>query len=91
MRDDGHVPAITICFDNLAYPRGRCRLRPQTGHMLRGSVAAGSNPDADSARMEKIARIRKAIAEGRYHVSAEDLAEAMIQHLVRDSRKDAEV
>jgi anti-sigma28 factor (negative regulator of flagellin synthesis) len=37
---------------------------------------------ASPARMEHLARIRAAIAEGRYHVSAADLAEKLIHHMV---------
>ncbi len=38
------------------------------------------------ARMEHIARIRIAIAEGRYHVSAADLAQKLIDHMVANRR-----
>lgn len=34
------------------------------------------------ARMEHLADIRTAIAEGRYHVSAADLAQKLIDHMV---------
>ena len=37
---------------------------------------------ASPARMEHLARIRAAIAEGRYHVSAADLAQKLIDHMV---------
>jgi anti-sigma28 factor (negative regulator of flagellin synthesis) len=39
--------------------------------------SAGSPP-----RMENIARIGRAIAEGRYHVSAADLAKKLIHHML---------
>lgn len=40
-------------------------------------------PSTDSyLRMEHIARIRTAIAEGRYHVSAADLAQKLIHHML---------
>src|ERR1700734_497523 len=40
-------------------------------------------PSAGShARMEHIARIRTALAEGRYHISAADLAQKLIDHMI---------
>jgi anti-sigma28 factor (negative regulator of flagellin synthesis) len=47
--------------------------------------AAGAEEasSADShSRMEHIACIRTAIAEGRYHVSAADLAQKLIDHMI---------
>ncbi len=37
---------------------------------------------ASPARMEHLVRIRAAIAEGRYHVSAADLAQKLIDHMI---------
>ncbi len=37
---------------------------------------------SSAVRMEHIARIRTAIAEGRYHVSAADLAQKLVDHMV---------
>jgi len=53
-------------------------------HSIRRRAARGDElSSADSpARMEHIARLRTAIAEGRYHVSADDLAQKMIDHML---------
>ena len=55
---------------------------------IRRRAAEAERPSsADSqARMEHIARIRTAIAEGRYHVSAADLAQKLIDHIVANRR-----
>jgi flagellar biosynthesis anti-sigma factor FlgM len=51
---------------------------------IRKRAAGAEEPSsADShARMERIAFIRTAIAEGRYHVSAADLAQKLIDHMI---------
>jgi flagellar biosynthesis anti-sigma factor FlgM len=50
---------------------------------IRRRAAGAEEPSSDSnVRMEQIARIRAAIAEGRYHVSAADLAQKLIDHMV---------
>ena len=51
---------------------------------IRRHAAGAEQPSsgASLARMEHIARIRTAIAEGRYHVSAADLAEKLIDYMV---------
>jgi anti-sigma28 factor (negative regulator of flagellin synthesis) len=41
-----------------------------------------SHPAPSAARMEHIARIQDAIAAGRYHVSAADLAQKLIDHIL---------
>jgi anti-sigma28 factor (negative regulator of flagellin synthesis) len=46
-----------------------------------GKVEEPSSADSH-ARMEHLAGIRTAIAEGRYHVSAADLAQKLIDHMV---------
>jgi anti-sigma28 factor (negative regulator of flagellin synthesis) len=38
--------------------------------------------DLDPIRAEKIARIKKAMDDGTYHVSAEELADKLIQHML---------
>lgn len=48
-----------------------------------GSHAAGL-ADSARARQERLAGIREAIAEGRYRVSSEDLAQALINHLIKE-------
>jgi anti-sigma28 factor (negative regulator of flagellin synthesis) len=35
----------------------------------------------DDVRLEKIANIKKALADGTYHVSAEELARKLIEHM----------
>ncbi len=51
---------------------------------IRRRAAGVEDPSsADSPlRTEHIARIRAAIAEGRYHVSAADLAQKLIDHML---------
>jgi anti-sigma28 factor (negative regulator of flagellin synthesis) len=51
---------------------------------IRRRAAGADEPfSADSHhRMEHIARIRTAIAEGRYHVSAPDLAQKLIDQMI---------
>ena len=51
---------------------------------IRRRAAEAEDPFAAAAhaRMERIARIRNAIAEGRYHVSPEDLSEKLINHML---------
>jgi flagellar biosynthesis anti-sigma factor FlgM len=36
----------------------------------------------DAARAEKIEKIRKALADGTYHVSAEEVARKLIEHML---------
>jgi flagellar biosynthesis anti-sigma factor FlgM len=35
----------------------------------------------DEERLQKIAKIKQAIADGTYHVSAQDVAEKIIEHM----------
>ena len=57
--------------------------RDQLRSIRRRAAAAEESFSADAhARMEHIARIRTAIAEGRYHVSAADLVQKLIDHML---------
>ncbi len=51
---------------------------------IRRRAAGVEEPTADDsdARMERIARLRTAIAEGRYHLSADELAQKLIAHML---------
>jgi flagellar biosynthesis anti-sigma factor FlgM len=37
--------------------------------------------DVDEERLKKIAGIKQAIADGTYHISAQDVAEKIIEHM----------
>jgi anti-sigma28 factor (negative regulator of flagellin synthesis) len=38
----------------------------------------------DDVRLEKIDRLRKSLADNTYHVSSEDLAQKMIDHMLQE-------
>jgi anti-sigma28 factor (negative regulator of flagellin synthesis) len=40
------------------------------------------NDPIDEARLEKIANLKKAVADGTYNVSAEELADKLIKHML---------
>jgi flagellar biosynthesis anti-sigma factor FlgM len=45
-------------------------------------MAFASSPEISDVRMEKVVRIRAAIASGSYRVSSADLAQKMIVHML---------
>ena len=45
----------------------------------------GQTPDI---RSEKVAALKKAVAEGRYQVSAEDIAAKMVKEIIVESNKE---
>ncbi len=49
-----------------------------------GSAPALGSPiqDVDAVRTQKITKISQALADGSYHVSASDLAEKLIEHML---------
>jgi anti-sigma28 factor (negative regulator of flagellin synthesis) len=49
----------------------------------RAAGAPSHSPPDSRLRMEHVARLRTAIANGSYHVSAEDLAQKMIDTLLK--------
>ena len=40
-------------------------------------------PDAEEARQQKIARIKKAVEDGTYEVSSDDVARKLIEHMLK--------
>ena len=42
-----------------------------------------ADPAVDDVRWEKVARIKKALEDGTYHVSSEDVARKLIEHMLR--------
>jgi anti-sigma28 factor (negative regulator of flagellin synthesis) len=40
-------------------------------------------PAVDEARLEKIARIKKAVEDGTYQVSSDDVARKLIEHMLK--------
>ena len=81
---------ILRLFDYAARCKKTSRPRPATmspSDQLRSirRRAAGvedPSPDDSPLRMEHIARIRAAIAGGRYHVSAADLAQKLVDNML---------
>jgi flagellar biosynthesis anti-sigma factor FlgM len=41
-----------------------------------------SEPPSDEARREKIEQLKQAVADGNYHVSAEKVADKLIDHML---------
>jgi flagellar biosynthesis anti-sigma factor FlgM len=41
-----------------------------------------SEPPSDEARREKIEKLKQAVADGTYHVSAEEVARKLIEHML---------
>jgi flagellar biosynthesis anti-sigma factor FlgM len=47
-----------------------------------GEQPADSESPIDEARREKIEKLKKAVADGTYHVSAEEVADKLIEHML---------
>jgi anti-sigma28 factor (negative regulator of flagellin synthesis) len=45
--------------------------------------APNVDPPIDPARLKKIETLKQAVADGTYHVSAEDLARKLIEHMLQ--------
>ena len=60
--------------------------RPEVSGQAALPDAASDDATVDShvedARLEKIATIKRALADGTYHVSAEELARKLIEHML---------
>ncbi len=82
-RDQPHLPA--------APPRHRLTIfrtstRPEG--LLQSIATSPRDPSLDPsrARRERVERIRIAIADGSYHISSSDLAQKLIERIVRHPR-----
>ncbi len=68
---------------------GTHRVKPRSKFDQPGAsipVSADAASNRVRSREQKIAAIRIAIAEGRYHVSSSDLAQALMDHLLAKRR-----
>jgi anti-sigma28 factor (negative regulator of flagellin synthesis) len=61
-------------MDHRHDPTAKDRLAKDSLHVVDDVV--------DEERLKKIARLKKAVADGTYHVSAEDLADKLIAHML---------
>jgi anti-sigma28 factor (negative regulator of flagellin synthesis) len=58
---------------------------PVTPILKTGPAPAGTDEDA---RRAKIAAIKKSLADGTYHVSNEDVARKVIEHMLQPKKSD---
>jgi flagellar biosynthesis anti-sigma factor FlgM len=66
-------------------PRDPAQLADETTLSEAKESATGpsdSEPSIEDARRGKIERLKKAVADGTYHVSAEELADKLIEHML---------
>ena len=55
---------------------------PSADDRLTADSLEGIDDLVDEERRRKIARLKRAVADGTYHVSAEDLADKLIAHML---------
>jgi anti-sigma28 factor (negative regulator of flagellin synthesis) len=55
---------------------------PSANHRLATDSLHAIEDLIDEERLKKIARLKQAVADGTYHVSAEDLADKLIAHMM---------
>jgi anti-sigma28 factor (negative regulator of flagellin synthesis) len=55
---------------------------PSANDRLATAPLQGIDDFIDEERLKKIARLKQAVADGTYHVSAEDLADKLIAHML---------
>ncbi len=56
--------------------------KTETSEAQKSGQPGDSEPPIDDARREKIERLKKAVADGTYSVSAEELADKLIEHML---------
>lgn len=63
----------------------RVEISPQSRDLQRVRQVLAQTPDV---RAEKVAALKKAVAEGRYHVNAEEIATKMVREILVESGKE---
>jgi anti-sigma28 factor (negative regulator of flagellin synthesis) len=78
------VPSTSASLDDLFRAAKVSSMRTESGTSATGPIKnCGGSVDnfTDDVRLEKIDRLRKSLAENTYHVSSDDLAQKIIDHI----------